>query len=158
MTASRNEEQRQSAVDATRQTTSERDSELQRIVEEAAASARAPIASVSIIDRNRRWFAANLGLDASEILRPNSLCSRVILRPGEPLVILDALRDERYVTSPEVSAAPFVRFFVGIPLVSRAGYAFGALCVADAMPRGEVPDLTALERLARKAERLNIDY
>jgi GAF domain-containing protein len=158
MKASQNEDQRQAAVNAARQTTSERDGALQRIVEEAAARARTPIASVSIIDRDHQWIAAMLGTDARETLRLDSLCSRVILRPGEPLVILDADQDERYAAVQEVSAAPFIRFFVGISLINRAGYSFGALCLADTVPRREMPDLTALERLAREAERFIINY
>ena len=132
------ERQRQSAVDAIRQTTSEREGELQRIVEQAAAIAQAPIASVSII----------------ETPRSASICNRVILRPGEPLVILDAQQDERYATISTVANPPYVRFYAGIPLVNRAGYALGALCVVDMVPRTAAPDLLALGRLAREAERV----
>lgn len=148
------EQRRQIAVDAARQTTTEREVELKRIVYQAAAVARTPIASVSIIDRNRQWIAAGHGLDITETPRSASICSRVILRPGEPLVILDARADERYAQISTVTHAPFVRFYAGIPLVNRAGYALGALCVIDTVPREEAPDLTALGRLAREAERL----
>ncbi len=148
------ERQRQSAVDAIRQTTSEREGELQRIVEQAAAIAQAPIASVSIIDRDRQWIAAGLGIDVSETPRSASICNRVILRPGEPLVILDAQQDERYATISTVANPPYVRFYAGIPLVNRAGYALGALCVVDMVPRTAAPDLLALGRLAREAERV----
>ena len=148
------EQRRQIAVDAARQTTTEREVELTWIVNQAATLARTPIASVSIIDRNRQWIAAGHGIDVIETPRSASICSRVILRPGEPLVILDAREDERYASISTVSGAPFVRFYAGIPLVNRAGYALGALCVVDMVPRTEAPDLTALGRLARQAERL----
>jgi len=145
---------RQMAVDAARQTTTEREGELKRIVNQAAVLARTPIASVSIIDRDRQWIAAGHGIEIIETPRSASICSRVILRPGEPLVILDARQDERYASIPTVKNAPFIRFYAGIPLVNRAGYALGALCVVDTVPRNEAPDLTALGRLAREAERL----
>lgn len=145
---------RQAFVDSVLPTTSEREGELQRIVEQAAALLKTPIASVSLIDRDRQWFAARVGIDAPETPRAVSICNRVILRPGEPLVILDARQDARYAMIPSVLEAPFVRFYAGIPLVNRAGYALGALCVADTEPRTEVPSLTALERLAREAERI----
>lgn len=148
------ERRRQDAVDAVRQTTSEREGALKRIAERAAALARTPIASVSIIDRDRQWIAAALGVDITETPRSTSICSRVILRPGEPLVILDAREDARYASIPTVSGEPFVRFYAGIPLVNRAGYALGALCVVDMIPRDEPPDLTALGGLAREAERV----
>lgn len=149
-----NELLRQAAVDAARQTTTERAMELQRIVEEAADAAQTPIASVSIIDGNRQWFAARLGLAEAETARSTSICSRVILRPGEPLVILDAQGDPRFAANPNVAHAPFVRFYAGIPLVDHGGYALGALCVVDTAPRRSAPDLMALGRLAREAERL----
>lgn len=148
------ERNRQAAVDSIRHTTSEREGELQRIVERAAAIAATPIASVSLIDRERQWLAARLGIDARETPRSASICSRVILRPGEPLVILDASRDERYAKISSVAGDPFVRFYTGIPLVNRAGYALGALCVVDTVPRDAPPDLMALGRLAREAERI----
>jgi len=148
------EQRRQSAVDAARHTTTEREGELRRIVQRAADLARAPIASVSIIDRDRQWIAAGHGIDVSESPRSASLCSHVILRPGEPLVILDAQKDARYASISTVAGPPFVRFYAGIPLVNRAGYALGALCVVDTVPRDEGPDLMALGRLAREAERL----
>jgi len=148
------ERNRQAAVDGVRRTTSEREGELQRIVERAAAVAGTPMASVSLIDRERQWLAARLGVAFKETPRSASICSRVILRPGEPLVILDAQRDERYAAIPSVVDAPYVRFYTGIPLVNRAGYALGALCVVDTVPRHEPPDLMTLARLAREAERI----
>lgn len=148
------ERQRQAAVDSVRHTTSEREGELQRIVERAATLAKTPIASVSLIDRDRQWLVARLGIDVFETPRSASICSRVILRPGEPLVILDAQSDERYATIPSVADEPFVRFYAGFPLVNWAGYALGALCVVDTVPREEPPDLTALGGLAREAERI----
>lgn len=148
------EARRQEAVDSIRQTTSERETELRRIVQRAAVLANTPIASVSIIDGDRQWIAAALGIDVVETPRSAAICNRVIMRPGEPLVILDATADERYASMPPVVESPFVRFYAGIPMVNRAGYALGALCVVDTVPRTEAPDLTALARLAREAERV----
>lgn len=146
--------QRQRAVDAVMQTTSEREGELQRIVERAAVVARTPIAAISIIDRDRQWIAARFGTDISETPRSASICSLAILRPGDPLVILNVRQDERYSTLPAVANPPFVRFYAGIALVNRAGYALGALCVVDIVPRSVAPDLLALGQLAREAERV----
>lgn len=145
---------RQIAVDAIRRTTAERESALQAIVEQAVAFANTAIGSISIIDRDRQWIAARVGISATETLRSESICARAILRPGEPLIILDTTRDERSATLSMVTGAPHVRFYAGIPLIGRSGYALGALCVVDIVPRKIAPDISEIARLARQAERV----
>jgi hypothetical protein len=53
-----------------------------------------------------------------------------------------------------VSAPPFIRFYIGVALVDRAGYGLGTLCIADTIIHQEAPDLTTLKQLAREAERI----
>ncbi|MEH3048137.1 GAF domain-containing protein [Sphingomonas adhaesiva] len=145
---------RQRAVDASGVTRRAANPELQRIVEQAASLAGAPIAAVSVIDRSRQWFAARVGIDDSERPRSESFCAFAILRPGEPLIVSDATLDPRFSHNPAVLGLPHVRFYAGIPLVDRAGFALGALCVADTRPRHEAFDAYDLSHLAREAERL----
>lgn len=145
---------RQAAVDRTGIVRRPKHPALQAIVEDAARLAKAPIAAVTIIDQARQWFAARIGLDTEEGPRSDAFCAHTILRPGEPLIILDALEDVRFAQNPSVLEAPHIRFYAGIPLVNRAGYALGALCVADTQPRSEVFDIYRLSHLARSAERL----
>lgn len=144
----------QTSIDVGRQATSDNKDGLQRVVEEAAAIARTPMAAVSIRDRDHHRLVAKVGLELHEALRLETFYRRVIRQPGEPFVILDAHRNEHFAALPTVLAAPFVRFYVGISLVDRAGYALGALYVADSTPRQEAPDLVALKHIAREAERL----
>ncbi|KQN76643.1 GAF domain-containing protein [Sphingomonas sp. Leaf62] len=146
--------QRQAAVDRTGITRRANHPALQSIVEDAARLAKTPIAAVTIIDRARQWFAARIGLDAEEGPRSEAFCAHTILRPGEPLIVLDTLADVRFVRNPAVIEAPHIRFYAGIPLVNRAGYALGALCVADTEPRLDTFDIYALSHLARTVERL----
>ncbi len=149
-----NEMQRQAAVDRTGITRRANNPALQSIVEDAARLAKTPIAAVTIIDRARQWFAARIGLDAEEGPRSEAFCAHTILRPGEPLIVLDTLADVRFARNPAVIEAPHIRFYAGIPLVNRAGYALGALCVADTEPRLDTFDIYALSHLARTVERL----
>ncbi len=149
-----NEAERQRAVDLSGITRRPANRELQRIVERAAALAGAPIAAVSVVDRSRQWFAAKVGIDDSERPRSESFCAFAILRPGEPLIVCDAMRDPRFAQNPAVLGLPHVRFYAGIPLVDRAGFALGALCVADTEPRRDAFDVYDLSHLAREAERL----
>lgn len=127
-------------------------SELQRIVERAARIFQAPIAAISIIDNRRQWFAAGHGLDGTETPREYSFCAHAIHRPGEPLVVEDATQDPRFSTNPLVLADPGIRFYAGVPLIDRMGYALGALCVADTTPREQPENLIELTMLAHEAE------
>lgn len=147
------EEQRQLAVDASGVTRRTASLQLQRIVEHAASIASTTIAAISIVDRGRQWLAAKVGVDVQETPRSESFCAFAILRPGEPLIVTDATRDPRFAKNPAVLGAPYVRFYAGIPLVDQAGFALGALCVADEKPR-RLFDTYDLTHLAREAERL----
>lgn len=61
----------------------------------------------------------------------------------------DAWLDARFCNNPMVRAAPYVRFYAGIPLVNAEGAALGALCVADRRPRKLTEiDIQALQELA----------
>ena len=148
------EEQRQHAVDATGIVSRRGDPALPRVVAEAAQQLSAPIAAVSILDRDRQWFAARIGLESEETPRAVSFCAHAVLSPHQPLVVFDAARDSRFAGNPLVVGPPGIRFYVGMPLVSRDGYALGALCVIDLSPRTEACNLHALRALAHEAERI----
>jgi GAF domain-containing protein len=128
--------------------------DLQQIVERAAKIFKTPIAVISIIDQQRQWFAAGVGLDVPETPRSLSFCAHAIHRPGEPLIVTDATQDPRFSDNPMVTAEPGgVRFYAGIPLVDRNGYALGALCVVDTKVREEPENMIELTLLAHEAER-----
>lgn len=149
-----NEEARQCAADASGITRRPPNTALQRIVEQAASLVGTPIAAVSVIDHGGQWLAAKVGIEDTDSPRAESFCAFAILRPGEPLIVADALADPRFAHNPAVLGLPHIRFYAGIPLVDRAGFALGALCVADIRPRRRTFDIYDLTHLARQAERL----
>lgn len=89
---------------------------------------------ISLIDQDRQWFKARIGLDASETPRNVSFCGYAILGEGT-LLVPDATHDPRFVDNPLVLNAPYIRFYAGHPLRAGNGKAIGTLCMFDPRPR-----------------------
>lgn len=107
-----------------------------------------PIATVTLVDRDRQWFKARRGIEPSETPRATSFCTHTI-QQREPLIIEDALDDPRFAQSPLVVGAPFVRSYAGIPLRTPEGYNVGALCAMDTRSRLFSPaDIAILSNFA----------
>ena len=122
-----------------------------RIVELAAEYFQAPIALVSLIDADRQWFKASVGLTARETPRESAFCDHSIrLGPNAILVVEDASSDQRFSDNPLVLGAPFIRFYAGAVLTTTDGYNLGTLCIIDTKPRPQpsVVDLRYLRALA----------
>ncbi|MGG5807887.1 sensor domain-containing diguanylate cyclase [Falsiroseomonas sp. CW058] len=100
----------------------------------AAQLTDCPIAVVSLVDAERQWFKAHVGLDARETPRDMAFCAHAILDPGQPLAVTDATRDPRFADNPLVTGAPDIRAYLGVPLVNAEGQALGTLCVIDTAP------------------------
>ena len=152
--AEADENLRQEAVDRTAITQKRAKPRLQHIVETAARDYGVPIALVSIIDRRREYFAARTGFDLAEVPREDALCLHAIKRPGEPTIAPDAREDRRFADNAFVIGPPYVRFYAAVPLLDRAGYALGALCIIDPEPRSAAPSMFNLIKLGREAERI----
>ena len=127
------------------------DTEPERVFDDIARLAayvcQTPTALVTFVDSDRQWFKARVGFGPRETPRDVSFCAHAILQPG-PLVVTDALDDERFHDNPLVLEAPYIRFYAGFPLTSEEGHRVGTLCVLDTAKRILFPDQeAALERL-----------
>jgi phosphoribosyl 1,2-cyclic phosphodiesterase len=118
----------------------------------AAAALDAPIALVTLIDRDRQWYKSHVGFEFSETSRDVGFCSHAILE-DEPLVVNDALQDDRFADNPVVVGEPYVRFYAGIPLRAANGEHVGAFCIVDHKPRRlSTAQLRMLKDIARLVE------
>lgn len=117
----------------------------------ASLICNAPIALVSLVDDQRQWFKARVGLTEPETSRDASFCAHAIVTPQQPLIVNDTFTDLRFADNPLVTGYPNIRFYAGIPLMLEGGYAAGTLCVIDHTPRElSQAQIESLHLLARQ--------
>ncbi len=143
-----NEAGRQAALDSYG-VAAEPHPDLDKIVAEAAAAFDVPTALVSLIDRDRQWFPARVGLEAAETPRSVSFCSHAIHQEG-PFVVPDATADPRFAGNPLVVGEANIRFYAGAPLITPEGYRIGTLCIIGTVPRKPL-DVIEQQQLTRYA-------
>jgi anti-sigma regulatory factor (Ser/Thr protein kinase) len=111
-----------------------------------------PIALISLVDADRQWFKARIGMDATETPRAVSFCTHAI-EDHDVFIVPDAHDDERFRDNPLVTGGPFVRFYAGAPLMTPEGHTLGTICVIDSVPRTLTSDQReALDALRRQVQ------
>lgn len=115
----------------------------------ASNALKCPIAAVSLIDEERQWFKASVGLAQNEIPRNVSFCAHTITSK-EPLVVMDTLGDKRFEKNPLVTGTAGIRFYAGAPICTSGGQILGTVFVFDTKPRDKC-DIATLEKLSNVA-------
>ncbi len=117
-----------------------------RITRMAAQVFQLPIAAVSLTDTDRQWFKSKVGVEHDMIPRVKAPCAAVA-DSGRMLEVPDLLESECFRDS--LLAGSGIRFYLGAPLVTKAGHCLGSMCVLGTEPR-EVSeaDRTTLSDLA----------
>ena len=121
----------------------------------ASQTCATPIGLISLVDEDRQWFKARVGLDVDETPRDLAFCAHAIVDAVPVFVVEDASSDLRFRDNPLVTGDPGVRFYAGAPIMSHCGQALGTVCVIDRVPRVlDARQLLGLQALARQATAL----
>jgi GAF domain-containing protein len=117
----------------------------------AAMLCDAPVALISLLDRDRQWFKARVGFEPRETAREHAVCDHAIREPTTLFEVTDLSGDARFAGNPVLEGVG-ARFYAGMPLVTPAGAAVGTVCVLDRAPRtltqAQREALASLARLA----------
>ncbi len=152
-----NEAGRMAAVKALAILDSSPEPEFEAITRIAARLFGTPMAVVTVMDADRQWFKARVGLEAAELPRSDALCALTLAQPvthHQPLVIPDLWQDPRTVHNPLVTGASQWRFYAGAPLFDALGHGLGTVAVMDTVPRAfNMTQRHALSDLAEVALR-----
>lgn len=98
----------------------------------AAKICHTPIALLSFIDEKRQWFKSTHGIELKEIPRHLSACNQTIKQEG-----IYEIKDSEHGACPykEYMMSLGLRYYAGVPIISRNGHNVGTLCVIDRIPR-----------------------
>jgi hypothetical protein len=118
-----------------------------RVARMASRLLEVPIALVPLIEDDRQFFKACVGLpepwaSARQTPLSHSLCQYVLVA-RQPLAIGDTGVDALARDNPLVRELGLAAY-LGVPLIDDSGYALGSVCVADHRPRDWTPDQVAI--------------
>lgn len=116
--------------------------EFNGLVKAASLICDVPLSFISLVDADRQWFKAGVGLPGvTETPREVAFCAHAIQQDGV-FEVNDATLDARFSDNPIVLNEPHIRFYAGKTLKLSDGANVGTLCVIDQKPN----QLTALQR------------
>ena len=107
-----------------------REEEFEEVTRLIARICDAPIATITLVDRDRQWYVSEVGVGLRETPRDISFCAHAILQPGL-LIVPDTQKDARFADNPVVTGDPHLRFYAGSLLTTPEGQPLGTLCVLD---------------------------
>lgn len=131
-----------------------KEKELQEIVEVACKICSTSSALLTLVGNNTQHiiFKNNFKFDTTD--RGDAFCNYIV-ESKQPLLVQDALLDQRFADNPLVTGDPYIRFYAGTPLESSDGHTLGSLCVIDYTPSYLTDNqLKVLRILAKQAVHL----
>ncbi|KAH7342474.1 histidine kinase-group I protein [Rhexocercosporidium sp. MPI-PUGE-AT-0058] len=93
--------------------------------------------TVDLVNNSKHEPGDEIWIGCASVEKAGRLCERTIAVPPSkdgnyPAFIVDDLsKDDRFNTLPFVTGAPFLRFYAGVPLITKRGIPIGSLFVVD---------------------------
>lgn len=120
-----------------------REESFDRLVRLASRVMGVPIAAISLVDTDRVWMKAEIGLGLTEVPRRVALCNRTIGSSDPIYELHDIKADATLLGNPLFEPPVGMQFYAAAALETPEGARIGALCVIDRRKR---PPLTPDER------------
>ena len=138
---------RLAAVERTGLLDSRPDERFDGLARVAAQALDAPVALVTLVDRDRQFLKSCVGVpepwaSRREMPLSHSFCQHAVAS-RRALIVYDAREDPALRDNEAVRALDAIAY-AGIPLIADDGEALGTLCVIDHVPRRWRPEETAL--------------
>src|SRR6218665_2982623 len=130
------------------------EAEFDALARAAALVCEVPVSLITLLDTERQWFKANIGLPGvTQTPRDAAFCAHAVLQ-DDLFEVPDAKADPRFAANPLVLGTPNIRFYAGAPVRLSGGEAVGTLCVIDRTPRSlDARQRAVLAQLAIAASR-----
>jgi len=110
-----------------------------RIAQVASRQFKAPISIISLLDEERSWIKAAVGIGIAQTSRANGFSS-VVIDQDSVLIVPDAQVDPRFDKNILVTGSTRLRFYAGAPIKSAEGHNIGVLSIGDITPRDTFSD------------------
>ena len=106
-----------------------------RIARLARQHFRAGSCAITLVDEDRAFYVSLVGADKTDnSIRSDTLCGRVVAGK-EPVVVSDSSKEASSQLYKELIERLDLNFYAGVPILNPEGYAVGALCIMDHIPR-----------------------
>ena len=120
------------------------------VVRLAHAICGTPIALITMVGAREQWIQSKFGISINSTPREVSFCQHTLcMTRDEYLLVEDTLLSSKFCLNPLVTGSPFIRFYLGFPIISPEGVNVGALCVIDTVPRTMTDDQRDALRVLR---------
>lgn len=105
-------------------------SNLEQLTQLIASICQTPIATITLLDEGLGYFEYAFGLDI-QVNNQSSIFYDCTVRSKKLFVILDTEQDSRFVSSAQIGDKSCIKFYVGVPLISKNGTVLGVLSIQD---------------------------
>ncbi|MFU8812510.1 MAG: ATP-binding protein [Balneolaceae bacterium] len=91
-----------------------------------------PISSINLVDETRQWSKSTHGIESTvfSLPRKKTICQYAVSEARQ-IEIKNLIEDQRFQQVSYVRGDSGLRYYLGSPLITPAGYAIGSLCVLD---------------------------